>query len=164
MSIKIIKVQRENVAALAPLAADFRVALRSYKGIASKPNAEAGKEELVEFLDAGFPIYAALCREQFAGYMVCKVDAPCVWVESLFVASSFRGQGIADELIKCAENLSLSYGGETLYFNVHPNNHRMIVFLRKHGYSVLNLIEIRKPFPEEKLTQKVPVGDQLFDY
>lgn len=164
IDVKIIKVQREQVADLAPLVADFRVALRSYKGIQSVPNAEAGAEELLEYLDSGFPVYAAVCREAFVGYMVCKVEAPCVWVESLFVADACRGLGVADKLIKCAEELAASYGEETLYFNVHPNNHRMISFLRKHGYSVLNLIEIRKPYHGETLTQEIPVGEHRFDY
>ena len=164
MNTQIIKVKRENVTDLAPLVADFRVALKSYKGISSTPNIENGKDEILEYLDADFPVYAAIHQEQFVGYIVCKVEAPCVWVESLFVTNSFRGLGVADDLIKRAEELALSYGEETLYFNVHPNNHRMISCLRRHGYSVLNLIEIRKPYHGEILTQEIQVGEHLFDY
>ncbi len=164
MNTKIIKVKRENVIDLAPLVADFRVALKSYKGISSIPDIENGKDEILEYLDADFPVYAAIHQEQFVGYIVCKVEAPCVWVESLFVANSFRGLGVADNLIKRAEELALSYGEETLYFNVHPNNHRMISFLRRHGYSVLNLVEIRKMYHGETLTQEIQVGEHLFDY
>jgi len=40
----------------------------------------------------------------------------------------------------------------------------MIAFLRRHGYTVLNLIEIRKPYPDEKLLQKIDVGENTFDY
>lgn len=164
MNTKIIKVERGNVTELAPLVADFRVALKSYKGISSVPNVETGKDELLEYLDADFPVYAAIHQEQFVGYLVCKVEEPCVWVESLFVMNSFRGLGVADDLIKCAEQLALSYGEETLYFNVHPNNHRMISLLRRHGYSVLNLVEIRKPYHGEIFAQKIQVGEHLFDY
>ena len=57
-----------------------------------------------------------------------------------------------------------SYGNDTVYNYVHPNNHRMIEFLRKRGYTVLNLIEIRKPYQNEKLTQTITVGEHEFDY
>jgi len=40
----------------------------------------------------------------------------------------------------------------------------MIAFLRKRGYTVLNLIEIRKPYAGEKTTQIIKVGENEFDY
>ena len=40
----------------------------------------------------------------------------------------------------------------------------MIALLRKRGYTVLNLIEIRKPYKGEKLTQVIQVGEHEFDY
>ena len=40
----------------------------------------------------------------------------------------------------------------------------MIAFLRKRGYTVLNLIEIRKPYQGEKLAQVIQVGEHEFDY
>ena len=40
----------------------------------------------------------------------------------------------------------------------------MIEFLKKRGYTVLNLIEIRKPYKDEKLTQTIVVGEHEFDY
>ncbi len=164
MDVKIIKVQEENVMKVAPLAADFRVALKSYKGIKSTPNVTAGAEEIREYLASGFPVYAAICEDEMVGYMVCKIDEPCVWVESLFVAKAFRSKGIADKLIERAEEIAHTFGEETLYFYVHPNNHRMISFLRKHGYTVLNLIEIRKPYAGELLAQEIQVGEHGFDY
>ena len=45
--------------ALAEMVALFRVELRSYKGILSKPNLQAGREEMEEYLSAGFPVFAA---------------------------------------------------------------------------------------------------------
>ena len=164
MDIEIINIQNENIRKVAPLVANFRVALKSYKGIQARPNVEAGVDELLEYLEAGFPIYAATVKGHFVGYMVCRVDEPCVWVESIYVDEAYRHHHIASKLLAHAETLAHSYGEDTLYFYVHPNNHRMISFLRKHGYTVLNLIEIRKPYPGEKLTQEIQVGDHLFDY
>ena len=149
---------------LAQMVALFRVELRSYKGIVSKPNVEAGREETEEYLAAGFPVFAAMVDGKYAGYIVCRIDSEVVWVESIFVKEEYRRAGIASALHSKAEEIAASYGEETVYNYVHPNNHRMIAFLRKRGYTVLNLIEIRKPYNGEKLTQKICVGEHEFDY
>ena len=161
--MEIIEITHVNEA-LAQMVALFRVELRSYKGITSKPNLDAGREELEEYLAAGFPVYAALQDGDYAGYAVCRVDGGVVWVESLFVREEFRRRGVATALHQKAEELAASYGEDTVYNYVHPNNHRMIAFLRKRGYTVLNLVEIRKPYKGEKLTQTITVGEHEFDY
>lgn len=149
---------------IAPLIAKFRVELKGYKGIAAKENTDAAKEEFLEYLNAGFPVYICLDEETCAGYLVCRVDAPNVWVESLYVLPTYRKKGIASALYAKAEQLALSYGEDTVYNYVHPNNDAMIGFLRKRGYTVLNLIEIRKPYEGEALRTAIQVGDNIFDY
>ena len=161
--VEILKIKQVNDA-LAEMAALFRVELRSYKGIVSKPNIKAGHEEMEEYLSARFPVFAALVDDEYAGYAVCRVDSGVVWVESLFVKEEYRRHGIGAALHSKAEEIAASYGDDTVYNYVHPNNHRMIEFLRKRGYTVLNLIEIRKPYQGEKLTQIIAVGEHEFDY
>ena len=150
--------------ALAEMVALFRVELRAFKGIVSKPNAQAGREEMEEYLAAGFPVFVAVIDGQYAGYVVCRVDSEVVWVESIFVKEEYRRHGVATALHSKAEEIAASYGEDTVYNYVHPNNHRMIEFLRKHGYTVLNLIEIRKPYKDEKLTRTISIGNHEFDY
>ena len=150
--------------ALAEMVAFFRVELRSYKGFLSKPNVDAGREEMEEYLTAGFPVFAAMVDGQYAGYVVCRVDSEVVWVESIFVKGEYRRHGVASALHSKAEEIAAFYGEDTVYNYVHPNNHRMLEFLRKRGYTVLNLIEIRKPFKGEKLSQTITVGEHEFDY
>ena len=149
---------------LAQMVALFRVELRSYKGIVSKPNVDAGREEMEEYHAAGFPVFAAIVDGEYAGYVVCRVDSEVVWVESIFVKDEYRRQGIASALHSKAEEIAAFYGDDTVYNYVHPNNHRMIAFLRKRGYTVLNLIEIRKPYQGEQPTQTICVGEHEFDY
>ena len=149
---------------LAQMVALFRVELRSYKGIVSKPNVDAGREEMEEYLAAGFPVFAAIVDGEYAGYVVCRVDSEVVWVESIFVKDEYRRQSIASALHGKAEEIAAFYGDDTVYNYVHPNNHRMIAFLRKRGYTVLNLIEIRKPYQGEQPTQTICVGEHEFDY
>lgn len=162
--MNLIQIEKNDADRLAPLAADFRKALNGYRGVVSQPQVEAAKEELIEFLNAGFPIFAAEDGGELVGYMVCRIDAPCLWVEHLFVREDRRRRGAASLLFDKAEALAASMGEDTVFNFVHPNNLGMIAFLRSKGYTVLNMIEIRKPYPGETLTATIPVGDEVFDY
>lgn len=90
----------------------FRVELRSYKGVASKPNMEAGREEMKEYLSAKFPVYAALVDGKYAGYVVCRVDDEVVWAESIFVKKEYRRHGVATALHGKAAEIAASYGAD----------------------------------------------------
>jgi ribosomal protein S18 acetylase RimI-like enzyme len=162
--IEIEKMTEAAIPEIAPLVAQFRVTLKSFKGINTSPKDNEGASELKEYLDAGVPVFAARSEGVFCGYMVCRVDEPCVWVESIYVLPEFRRQGVAAALFCKAEELAAAYGEDTVYNYVHPNNHGIIAFLKSRGYTVLNLIEIRKPFTGEKLTRKIRVDENQFDY
>ena len=155
---------RADIPEAAPLVAQFRVTLRGFKGVDSEPDVPAGATELAEYLDAGYPAYLARVDGEAAGYIVCRVDAPCVWGESIYVKAEFRRRGIAGALFGRAEALAASYGEDTVYNYIHPNNHAIIAFLASRGYTVLNLVEVRKPYAGEVPAQKVRVGEHWFDY
>ena len=106
--------------ALAEMVAFFRVELRSYKGLVSKPNVDASREEMEEYLVAGFPLFAAMVDGQYAGYVVCRVDSEVVWVESIYVKEKFRRHGVASALHRKAEEIAASYGDDTVYNYVTP--------------------------------------------
>ena len=162
--MELIEIQRPDADRLAPLVAAFRVTLDGYRGIASQPRVEAAREEIMEFLNAGFPVFAAEDGGELIGYTVCRIDEPCLWVEHLFVRDDYRRRGIGTLLFEKAEELARSMGEDTVFNFVHPNNRGMIDFLRTKGYTVLNMIEIRKSYPGERLTTTIPVGDAVFDY
>ena len=163
-SMELIEIQRSDAHRLAPLVAEFRVVLNGYRGVVSAPKAEAAREEIVEFLDGGMPVFAAADGGALAGYMVCRIDEPCLWVEHLYVRDEYRRRGVATLLFEKAEELAHAMGEDTVFNFVHPNNRGMIDFLRTKGYTVLNMIEIRKPYKGERLTTTIPVGDAVFDY
>ena len=162
--MELIRIGTRDADRIAPLAAAFRTQLKSYKGINSQPNTEAGKEEILEFLVSGFPVYAVEDSGVLAGYIVCRIDEPCLWVEHIFVREEYRRKGVATMLFSKAEEIAASMGEDTVYNFVHPNNENMIRFLRSKGYTVLNMIEIRKPYEGEKLTTTIHVGKEAFDY
>ena len=162
--MELVKICLKNADKIAPLAADFRIQLKSYKGINAQPNIEAGKEEIIEFLNSGFPVYAVTDDGALVGYIVCRIDEPCLWVEQIFVREDSRRKGVATMLFEKAEEIAASMGEDTVYNFVHPNNEGMIRFLAAKGYTVLNMIEIRKPYKDEKLTATIHVEKETFDY
>jgi ribosomal protein S18 acetylase RimI-like enzyme len=149
---------------ISTLVAQFRVELRQLKGITSMPKIEQAKEEFREYVEAKFPIFVAEDNNELLGYLVCRIDGNLVWAESIFVSNSARRSGVASRLYKEAENIARELGGTTVFNWVHPNNDKMINFLSKWGYNVLNLIEIRKPWENEALTQKICVGSHEYNY
>lgn len=162
--MKVIKFNEKYFKETAELLSLFRVQLRKFKGIESKPDLDSAKEELKSFAnDENFPIYVCLEDEKVIGYMILKIDG-VIWVEQIFVKEEYRRKGVASLLYKEAEARSNSIGEDTLFNYVHPNNDNMINFLKSKGYTVLNLIEIRKPFKEERNNTIIKVGDNEFDY
>ena len=162
--MKFIKIGMEDAERIAPLVAAFRVQLKSYKGIKSQLNIEAGREEILDFLNADYPVFAAEENDALVGYIVCRIDKPCLWVEHIYVQEDHRRKGIASMLFHKAEEIAASMGEDTVYNFVHPNNENMIQFLRSKGYTVLNMLEIRKPYAGEKLTTTIHVDQEAFDY
>lgn len=53
----ILQIDENNVDETATLVADFRVELNSYKGIEARPDIQEGKEDLLYFLKAQYPVF-----------------------------------------------------------------------------------------------------------
>ena len=162
--MEIVRIDGSTAWKVVPLVAAFRVTLCSYRGVEAEPDTGSAEQEVREFLDKGCPVFAAEHEGETAGYIVCRIDEPCLWVEHIFVSERFRRQGAASLLFAKAEEIAGSMGEDTVYNFVHPNNEGMISFLRSKGYTVLNMIEIRKPYAGEKLSTKVNVDGNAFDY
>jgi ribosomal protein S18 acetylase RimI-like enzyme len=162
--MEIIRITEDTAAQVVSLAAEFRASLRALKGIVSKPDPDEGKKEIAEFLQAGFPVYAAKEGSTCVGYIVCRIEGTVLWSEQIYVAKDHRRKGVASALFAKAEEIAASMGEDTIYNYVHPNNEGMIAFLRSKGYTVLNLIEIRKPYTNEQLKTTIQVDQNTFNY
>ena len=162
--MEIIRITAKTASQIASLAAEFRVALRELKGIVSEPDPEEGEKEIAEFIQTGFPVFAAKEGNACIGYIVCRIEGTVLWAEQIYVAKDHRRKGVASALFAKAEEIAASMGEDTIYNYVHPNNEGMIAFLRSKGYTVLNLIEIRKPYRKEQLKTTIQVDQHTFDY
>ena len=156
--------QASDEPGLLQLIAGFRLSLAQVRGKERPLDLAAAGEELAEYQVRNFPIYVAENdAASLAGYLVCRVDGDVVWAESLYVAPQYRWQGVGSALYAQAERLALELGRDTPYNWVDPHNDKIIHFLQKRGYNVLNLIELRRPRPGEETMQKIRVGAYEFD-
>ena len=163
MNIRIY--ESKDTRELVTLIARFRQSLAKLRKKSVEPDLESAAAELAEYQAKGYLIYVAVAGSgKLVGYLVCRVADDVVWAESLYVLPEHRRQGIGSALYAKAEVLAEKLGGDTLYNWVDPTNDRIIRFLGKRGYNVLNLIEIRRPVSEGNLSTKIRVGENEFDH
>jgi GNAT superfamily N-acetyltransferase len=154
--------------AVVDLVARFRVELARFKGREKEPNLDAARDELGCYISSKnvlYPTWVAISDDgKLIGYFVCKVSEDVVWAESMYVLPDHRREGIATALFEKGEKLAKQHGNETLYNWIHPNNDGIIRFLQQKGYTVLNLLEVRKQFKDEPIRTKVEINGQNYDY
>lgn len=159
------RLNANDIDVVSELVANFRIELSKLKDIYREPDKVSGKEELEDYIKSNFPIFVSVDEDKtITGYIVCKIDGNVIWAESLYVLPQYRRRGTASLLYGEAERIAQDIGCDTVYNWVHPNNDRIINFLKKRGYDVLNLIEIRKPWKGEQTKQKVSVDGYQFNY
>lgn len=159
------KASPEDEGNIAPLISLFRVELKKLNGLVEKQDIEQARQEFRGYFAADYPMFVALDNDgKTVGYIVCKVIDKVVWVESIFVSENERRKGTATQLYHEAEKLVLDLGNSTLYNWIHPNNDKMIAFLSKLEYNVLNLIEVRKKRNDEEVSDKIWVGNHEYHY
>ena len=146
------------------LVAKFRIALAKLKDRDKEKDLISAQKELNNYIKKEYPIYVAGNDEKIVGYLVCRVEDDVVWAESLYVLPDYRQRGIGTSLYEKAEKLADDLGSDTVYNWIHPNNDKIINFLKKQGYDVLNLIEIRKKRKNEEGNSKVNVNEYEFNY
>lgn len=163
--MEIIEYNEKYYLDLATMISLFRVTLRRFKNIESKPNIEDAKEELEEYITykKKYKIYLCIEDGKALGYIILRIDG-VIWVEQIYVFEESRRKGVASRLYDFSENVSKAMGEDTLYNYVHPNNNAIINFLKSKDYTVINLIEIRKKYNGEETLSKIKIMDNEFDY
>jgi ribosomal protein S18 acetylase RimI-like enzyme len=107
-------------------------------------------------------VFVYKINNKMAGYSVVKIEDQVVWLDWLYVDPDFQGGYVASKLFDHAEEYSAKLGNDQLYIWVHPDNHRMIRFLNKKGYDVLNLIEVKKV--KDNFKEKLVILGNEFKY
>ena len=87
----ILQIDENNVDETATLVADFRVELNSYKGIEARPDIQEGKEDLLYFLKAQYPVFVAKEDGKAVGYLVCRIEDEVLCKRKIASTLTFLG-------------------------------------------------------------------------
>jgi ribosomal protein S18 acetylase RimI-like enzyme len=93
-------------------------------------------------------VFGIYQNDEIIGYSVLKTEDNVCWLDWLYVKPEHRGSSIASDLFDHAEAFAKELGNDELYIWVHPDNQQMLKFLKKKGYDLLNLIEVKKEKPK----------------
>ena len=163
MNVRLAELEDHD--SLIQLVAKFRVTMSRFRGSAPPPDLPAAERKLLSYRLPEYQLFVAEAEDgTLAAFMVCHIEDGRVSIEALFVLPEHRRQGVGNLLYDRAEYLALELGDEPISNWVHPNNDRYIAFLRKRGYHVLSLIELRKPRSGEGPLQQIKVGKNIFEY
>ena len=127
---------------------DLVLEMRSVMDGLNQSTNNASVSEATQEADSYFSdnrlVFGIFQDETIVGYSVLKVEDRVCWLDWIYVKPEHRGTKAASELFDYSEKVAKKIGSDQLYIWVHPDNHRMLKFLKKKGYDVLNLIEVKK--------------------
>jgi ribosomal protein S18 acetylase RimI-like enzyme len=147
------------------LVSAFRMSVDALRGFRHEVDVDTASQEFEDYLKAGFRTFVAQDDGgSLAGFIVCKVVDGVVWAESIYVDPPSRRGGVGSMLFEKANELARGNKHDTAYAWVHPNNDVVISFLKRHGYDVLNLVEVRRAHEDERLDQTVTLMRNSFRY
>ena len=93
-----------------------------------------------------------------------KGHAP-IEIKRFYVEKSFHGRGVAQELMRAAEEVGLASGAKTIWLGVWEHNRRAIAFYRKFGFAdvgaqvfMLGNDPQRDVVMARSMTEAVPAG------
>ena len=161
---RLIKIKDDNVYGLGYLLVSFRKYLAKLKDNEIDYDIDDAIEELKTYLKLDYQIYAVSLKGKNIAFAIYKIFDNVVWLEYLYVLKEYRLKGVGKMLLEKGEEIANEYHNDTLYMYVHPNNDLMLDFLKKNNYDVLNLIEIRKKYPEENLKTTYKIGNHEYKY
>ncbi len=162
--VRVVNIDEKNAYGIYYMNIEFRKELAALRNYRCDADLESAQSEIGFYLSRRYPIYAASVNGAFVGYAVCRIDDDVVWLESVYVKKEYRNKGIATMLLKKCEEVAEEYGNETLYIYINPDNEQVIGLLNKNGYDVLNLIEVRKKYRDEKTDREYKIGDHTYKY
>ena len=150
---------------LIEMLAEFRVTMSRFRGSAPPPDLAKAEQRLLSYQPPEHQVFVAESdKGNLAAYMVCRTKDHHVSVEMLYVMPEHRRQGVGSMLYDRAEVVALELGDEPITNWVHPSNDRFIAFLRKRGYVVMTLLELRRPRAGEGPLQQIKVGKNIFEF
>lgn len=126
------------------LVLEMRTVMDSLNRTEIKFSNEDAVLEAKSYFSENRQVFGIYQDEEIIGYSVLKTEDQVCWLDWMYVKPEYRGKNAASDLFDYSEKVAKAIGSDQLYIWVHPDNHPMLKFLKKKGYDVLNLIEVKK--------------------
>ncbi len=78
------------------------------------------------------------------GFVRLRRDGDTHWIEDIGVAESVQGRGHGGRMLALLEDYLLAKGQDSMYVFVLPENTVALDFYVRHGFTTINMIELRK--------------------
>ena len=147
---------------LAGLVQEFRNALAELNRSAAACSPEQARAEAADYFRPGRTVIGLFRKGTLIGFSVVKAEDGIFWLDWIYVRPEDRGFQNASALFEAAEQVALAGGEDQLYVWVHPDNNRMLRFLKKKGYDTLNLIEVTKR--KQRSTAEIRLFENVLRY
>lgn len=156
------QIEPDRIQLLADLATQYQTELLALQGIRQSVAQQEAMDQLRAFSGQGSVITAVFRKGTAAGFLVSQADAATLKIQAIFVAPSFRRQGIATCLLTDAECRARNHGDLTCIIQVSPTNDDLLAFLRAQGLDVLDHLQLRRPHAGETLDHSVRLHSHRF--
>ena len=157
-SVRVIPVTDDNYMNVIFMAADFHKQMMKYRGLKDRQNEQDAQYNLEDRLDYGDVIFAAGDHGRFIGYAVMQDNNSCMSLVELFVQPDQRRRGVANLLFAEAEKKAKEAGTE-LHVRVPYGCRPMFSLLKKHGFTTLEPLEIRRTAEDDAAASEITAGD-----
>jgi len=139
-----IRIIEKNSDQLIYLVKDFRNVLNNLNNSSRSCSFEEAEEEAEDYFSPNKKVVGLYRKKELIGFSVLKTEDGLWWLDWIFIKPEYRGYTNASVLFDYCEKFAAESGNNQLYIWVHPDNDRMLKFLKKKGYDILNLIEVKK--------------------
>jgi GNAT superfamily N-acetyltransferase len=146
----------KDFAQLCHLVAEFYSIHRHFTGSAPIPPEEAASIIQQDMLrDESYILVAEpIAGGDLIGFCRYENHEGAFFGRELLVVENWRIRGVGTKLLHAVEDEIKKAGETNLYLSIVPRNIEALRFFVRRGYNILNTIELRAEWPQEKVQRK----------
>jgi ribosomal protein S18 acetylase RimI-like enzyme len=155
-SIVVRDYRTADFADLCRLVAEFYTVHHRLAGHGPMPVDEAALVIQDDMLGSDSHILVAetLATSEVLGFCRYERHQGAFFGRELCVLETKRYRGVGTALLRAVEKRIQEAGETNVFISVVARNAQALQFFAKRGYNILNMIELRTPFPDERIVRK----------
>jgi GNAT superfamily N-acetyltransferase len=121
---------------------------------APKTDRKRGEETARESLGENSWIFVTEDYARLVGFARVQLWDGAYFVREVFIEKPFRRQSAGSKMLAKCEDLVKRRGETSAYLSAEPKHSVSLKFLTKNGYDTLNMLELRKDFAHNDVTER----------